>query len=686
MDSTCGDVNFDGVTDVYGNAGGGFVAFNKDTGAVQCFGNWKNGGQCPPGLVAKPGLVLYEAFYAFLLYDPKEKTGVCWGDSQYGGDCSSISFENVTEIVGNGLGFVGLEPDEGTAECWGAVSCGMSFANVTKLFAGSSNFVALEDEASASPGFCFPLACPANTTFAGVDTILAPGPAFIGLDSAGNLEPVCFGPSEGDITPNENIETACASLDPDAAGPKGIPSQIMVAGIGDNFYIVAYDKLLSLDTRQQIKTRASYLTLPSGIDATGDVLDHVVVLYGGAYGTTGTYLQKPGNMFVKQDGTWSIFWDGCKWQLSRTTVMVNLECEDDVYAANALFGNAYFDGTTPTGTSRFDADICAAAELLGHCKLDSTEDRDVVFAAVCSGTCGATLADQCTHDNDAAMVAYSKFNNMPKMTCAQAEELCDTSLVISAICKSTCGFATPVSPAEHKQNYSHEEYNEKFFRERRMFRLEGRSLAVKSGGPSYKPVKAEEKFVFMGTWPSSDDPATCSSTMTAVYGVDALTTTSICELSSLGSLTDYVLEKTCTPTVTYATTSYAYCPWMNVDITDSRIAAYMCPDVPRDENVLCANRETCEMLCTSLGNDCIGFDFVLGEDRCYLNRFTVVPGNPPGSYCSSDSIVAGTGGVQPPEQFTSGIGYGYWTAYGIRMVTSRVRGASSTPSSGRAPR
>merc|ERR1719238_2451132 len=61
----CTGVNFDGVTDVYGNFGGGFVAFNSDTGAVQCFGFPQNGGECPPGLTPKPGLVLYEAHYAF---------------------------------------------------------------------------------------------------------------------------------------------------------------------------------------------------------------------------------------------------------------------------------------------------------------------------------------------------------------------------------------------------------------------------------------------------------------------------------------------------------------------------------------------------------------------------------------------------------------------------------------------
>merc|ERR1719191_1136998 len=227
----------------------------------------------------------------------------------------------------------------------------------------------------------------------------------------------------------------------------------MVAGYtSDQGYIVGFNSLIPLDTRLQIKNRQCYQTLPAGIDATGDVLDHVVVLYGGAYGTTGTYLQKAGNIFTKPDGTWSIFWDGCKWKLSRTTVMVNLECEDDVFAANVLFGNAFLDASgSQKESSRYDPDICAAAALLGHCKHDAADDRDLVFAAVCSGTCGKTLADACTLDNDPAMQAYSEFNDMPPMKCAQAEELCAESAVVSAICKTTCAHTKYIMPKEHRQ-------------------------------------------------------------------------------------------------------------------------------------------------------------------------------------------------------------------------------------------
>jgi hypothetical protein len=675
IDSTCGDVNFAGVTDVYANLGGGFVAFSSDTGSVQCFGHPQNGGVCPPGLVAKPGLKLYQADYAYLLYDPMLKTGVCWGDSARGGDCANVNFENVTgEIVGNKLGFValekgqdGMEPGmEESAECWGMVACPMSFKGVTKVIAGSSSFIALEPV----NGFCFPDPCHDNMTFGLLQPILPVGPGFIGFNASSVGEPVCFGPIGA---ANEKMEVACASLASrrlfkanDLGSYK--ESNIMVAGMGDDIYIVAYGSLTPLDSELEIKSRQCYKTLPASIDASGDVLDHVVVLYGGAYGTSGTYFQKANDVFEKPDGTWSISWDGCKWQLSRTTVMVDIACEDDVFAANALFGNAFLDEKGKKKmTARYDLGICSSGALLGHCE-------QTVFAALCSGTCGSALADACTHDNDAAMLAYSKFNSMPPMKCAQAVELCDESAVVEAICKATCDHTDSILPTEDGKTYSYDEYNSKFF-ERRMFRLDGRKLAIKPGGPSYLPTADEPMFVFMGTSPAEEAASNCTATQDAVYGVSALTSTSICELSTLGKLTDYMLEKTCKISMTYDTTSYAYCPWMNVDITDSRIAAYMCSDMSerggRDSNAICVSREMCESLCTDLGAECIGFDFVLGEDRCYLNRYQSIE---EGSYCSSDMIVDGPGGIQPPESYSkSGYGFGY--EQGIRYPDGHIPGA-----------
>jgi hypothetical protein len=652
FEDSCDAVDFKGVTDVYSNVGGGFVAFNSGTGSVQCFGDPASGGNCTQEdlLPAKPGLKLYQAHSAFLLYDPKERVGACWGNVDLGGDCDAVNFENVTgEIVGNKLGFVALEKDEGTAECWGDLTCPTSFEGVKKVVAGPSSFIAVEP----IEGFCFPDACHdhGNLTFGLMEPILAVGPAFIGFGADG---PICFGPMGA---AHDAVKKACVALDIGDAKP----SQVKVAGLDSQMYIVTYESLVPVDSELQIKNRQCFQTLPAEIDATGDVLDHVIVLYGGAYGTTGTYLQKSDTLFEKMDGTWSISWDGCKWELSRTTVVVDLECEDDVFAANALFSAAFLDDDERIKSSGYDEGICGAAAALGHC-------TQAVFAAVCSGTCGITLAGACTHDNDAAMAAYSKFNDMPTMKCAQAEELCEESAVVQAICKQTCGHKEFVLPTEQGKKYSVAEYNDKFFKERRMFRLEGRSLQVKRGGPSYLPTTAESMFVFMDSWDKK-----CTSTKDSVFAVDALTTTSLCELSTLGQLTDYTGVKTCPPSNAYATVSYAYCPWMNVDVLDPRVSSYKCSDTARDSNALCAPRETCEALCDSLGAECIGFDFVLGEDLCYLNRYQTV-GTPGASYCSSNDIVAGTNGIEAPEgSFTGGRGYGH--AKGMRYPDGHIPGA-----------
>ena len=77
-------------------------------------------------------------------------------------------------------------------------------------------------------------------------------------------------------------------------------------------------------------------------------LDHVVVVYGAAFGANGVYRQQPaawaGNataLFLKADESWALKWTGCAWKLERQTVVVSLECEDDPVAANKLFGNEF---------------------------------------------------------------------------------------------------------------------------------------------------------------------------------------------------------------------------------------------------------------------------------------------------------------------------------------------------------
>jgi hypothetical protein len=151
-------------------------------------------------------LRLYQADFAYLLYDPMLRTGVCWGDPVVGGDCSGVNFENVTgEIVGNYLGFVALEGFEGTAECWGDVDCSsLSFVGVEKIIAGYANFLAVEP----IHGFCFPLPCHENMTIGLLDQITPVGPGFFGYNTTGDL--VCF--AEISKKTHESIERLCADL------------------------------------------------------------------------------------------------------------------------------------------------------------------------------------------------------------------------------------------------------------------------------------------------------------------------------------------------------------------------------------------------------------------------------------------------------------------------------------------
>ena len=80
-----------------------------------------------------------------------------------------------------------------------------------------------------------------------------------------------------------------------------------------------------------------------------------------------------------------------RWVLKRNVVMVQLKCEDDVAAANELFGNDFTEagpdlfnrkgvGTSYRPAAAYYVDLCSAAAALGFCEHD-------VFAAVCAGTC-----------------------------------------------------------------------------------------------------------------------------------------------------------------------------------------------------------------------------------------------------------------------------------------------------------
>ena len=104
--------------------------------------------------------------------------------------------------------------------------------------------------------------------------------------------------------------------------------------------------------------------------------------------------------------------------------MVQLKCEDDVAAANELFGNDFTEagpdlfkrkgvGTSYRPAAAYDVDLCSAAAALGFCEHD-------VFAAVCAGTCDGEVGESCTANRDAALSEFAKLHGDPARTCAQA--------------------------------------------------------------------------------------------------------------------------------------------------------------------------------------------------------------------------------------------------------------------------
>jgi hypothetical protein len=119
----------------------------------------------------------------------------------------------------------------------------------------------------------------------------------------------------------------------------------------------------------------------------------------------------------------------------------------------------------------------------------------------------------------------------------------------------------------------------------------------------------------------------------------AIESETICEAKFFARSPLRVEARVCDSRVSYETHSGAFCPWRNVDISDSRLVPYRCED--GESNALCIPREDCEKLCTELGADCVSIDFLRGEDRCFLNR---------AGSCPLDPVAALTpSGFTPPE-------------------------------------
>jgi hypothetical protein len=409
------------------------------------------------------------------------------------------------------------------------------------------------------------------------------------------------------------------------------------------------------------------------------------------------YSKETDSKFAKEDNSWSLEWNGCAWYLYRTLYEADLVCDDDVDAANVLFGNTKFGGWVDFMDQPYNADICAQAAAMGYCER-------AVFAGVCTATCGAHENNgECTVDNDAGYGAFLELQGETAMSCADAaliygDALCDEdeNAVSRALCKKTCKHskygdpdAEPKTVSEFKEHYGRRLYrldsprggaplarrladiaDAATTKEAMYVLMDGLNLTVHEFNPEHFVLR---DFRHVGLDPAVCDtpaatPAALGGSVNGKLGVEQLTTGEICDLSKVGKDAGYALAHECPELTGYVTQSHAYCPWVNVDITDPVVAPYACSacatndgpycdgfdeeqDFEATSNALCAPREVCEDLCTMLGDDCISIDLVKGKNRCYLNRkdqhyCTTTTGD---VFFHTDHVHTGAGGLQPPE-------------------------------------
>jgi hypothetical protein len=127
-------------------------------------------------------------------------------------------------------------------------------------------------------------------------------------------------------------------------------------------------------------------------------------------------------------------------------------------------------------------------------------------------------------------------------------------------------------------------------------------------------------------------------------------TLGVCDPNSLLQPVDASIEFSCEKSAGFVTTSYTYCPWVNIDVpSNPALVAESCfanpardgvEDDTADSNALCAPRETCEALCLAM-DECIGVDMVIDKPRCYLNRKH-------DSFCSEDEVYDYSNGTLTP--------------------------------------
>jgi hypothetical protein len=356
------------------------------------------------------------------------------------------------------------------------------------------------------------------------------------------------------------------------------------------------------------------------------------------------------------DGSWRIEWTGCSYAFQKAFVSVDATCADDDAAAAGFFGKPDLD------------DMCAHAAAIGYCDVS-------YFAAACPASCmKSETSTECHGDTDFAAKELAEALGLPDVGgCAGMAELCENDGV-EAVCKKTCGheeylksdhIGGVVSKEDFKEHYDRrldDELQAYFARpilgvSRNEPERGIRGLIPSPDGSTWKRLLSDIKddghditFVeqFQLTSKESMDHSVSAffGDITVSPGVPSFADyvyecpgyaadipdgkiTQTCDPSSMFKPEEGSVKFSCEKSPGFKTTSYAYCPWLNIDVpSDPELVALSCftkgsgPGYDGDNatsNAICAPREVCEELCLARG-DCIGVDLVIGEPRCFLNR------------------------------------------------------------------
>jgi len=419
--------------------------------------------------------------------------------------------------------------------------------------------------------------------------------------------------------------------------------------------------------------------------AVGDGLDYLhtrAVATGkppGATGVSGLYMQAQvavddpffgaGNTrYETTDESWRLELSDlggnvCSGRVKRGSVAPSGDCVDDQAAANELFGNTAFGGWVH-GLDSNDPNICGAAAQVGYCRYS-------FFAAVCAASCEtvcnadpdectARPAEVCLNNDDTALADLYEMLGREGTRCHDAAVAggCEDLLSVTAICKADCRHSAHVAGHHAGESLSLPEFRS-YYPERRLFRwgATGRQLAADRRLAPAHVVTYDDVFVLTSGEKNAEAGAEHWNNG-AVFAdhVDAEcddTGKQWCDPTKVGAQDKKVtVSEHCDKVTAYQTYSYAFCPWVNIDMAGHPKSCFaQGKEEDFHSNAICADRETCEDLCTA-DETCTSIDMVLGEDKCWLNREH-------DELCTKDQAWDdGVGGLPAPDGWTRVEQYG----------------------------